>query len=174
MLRSPAENVSERTGESFTLPPPPSPPSSLRERGPCTGQDQSDDLSDVSESDSGVSDLSSDLSSGLKYKARRGSPAKSKQEGRKYKLSQGTQHRPEHRAEHRAEHRHRVVTRDNFEHNSSKEEHFLSWIKWSILIFLLFFLMLTLLIAYHVKCYNNICAISLEAKIQYYKYSSPI
>ena len=129
----------------------------------------------MSESDSGVSDLSSDISSVLKYKAKKVSLAKSKQrseEGRKYKLSQTTKHRPEHRAELRPELR--LSSRDNFQQNASKEEFFIHWIKWLILIFLIFFLMLTLLIVYHVKCYNNICAISLDAKIQYYKYSSPI
>ena len=185
MLRTPAENVSERTVESFTRSHPsssPSPSPSPSTPSPCPPSvspgDRGSSCSpcdlpgpEQSDSDSGVSDLSSEISSGLKYKTKKVSPAKSKQrseEGRKYKLSQTTKHRPEHRPEHR------LVTRDHLEVNYNKEDSFLHWIKWSILIFLIFFLMLTLLIVHHVKCFNNICAISLDAKIQYYKYSSPI
>lgn len=50
----------------------------------------------------------------------------------------------------------------------------LYWIKLILLIMVVSLLILSLLILSHVKCFNDICAISLETHINYQRYSSPI
>ena len=50
----------------------------------------------------------------------------------------------------------------------------LYWIKLILLIMIVSLLILSLLILSHVKCFNDICAISLETHINYQRYSSPI
>ena len=48
------------------------------------------------------------------------------------------------------------------------------WAKLVLLLLVFFFLIILTFIVSHVKCFNDICAISLETKIHYYKYASPI
>ena len=51
---------------------------------------------------------------------------------------------------------------------------FLYWIKLFLLIMFVFLLILILFILYHVKCFHDVCAISLDTQINYQRYSSPI
>ena len=183
-MKTPAENVSqggesvppERNVESFTMSSPSSSlsPDSLSMSSPSisTGsltmsspshlsrdsQSGSINKTEHSDSDSGVSDLSSDLTF---YKSRRPT-------GLKWRSEAGRKQRPP------VSPRQSPPTAANTTSKSDKPDPLLDWIKWSMLIFLIFLIIFTLLVFYHVKCYNNVCAISLDTKIHYYKYSSPI
>lgn len=184
ILKTPAENVSqggesvppERNVESFTMSSPSSSlsPGSLTMSSPSLSPDSltmsssshlsrdsqsgSINKTEHSDSDSGVSDLSSDLTF---YKSRRPT-------GLKWRSEAGRKQRPP------VSPRQSPPTTANTTSKSDKPDPLLDWIKWSMLIFLIFLIIFTLLVFYHVKCYNNVCAISLDTKIHYYKYSSPI
>ena len=183
-MKTPAENVSqggesvppERNVESFTMSSPSSSlsPDSLSMSSPSLSPDSltmsspshlsrdsqsgSINKTEHSDSDSGVSDLSSDLTF---YKSRRPT-------GLKWRSEAGRKQRPP------VSPRQSPPTTANTTSKSDKPDPLLDWIKWSMLIFLIFLIIFTLLVFYHVKCYNNVCAISLDTKIHYYKYSSPI
>ena len=137
--------------------------SSSSQKSPCAKIDPDD-------SDSGVSDLSSDPTfyknintfSILNYtpggkevsKSNIDSAKKSKTQ-RKFKVLPSTR-------------KSMLQMQESF-HNG-----ILYWIKLILLIMIVSLLILSLLILSHVKCFNDICAISLESHIHYQRYASPI
>lgn len=171
MLRSPAENVGhslQRNVESFTtsssspssttLSPTSSTSTSSSSCLPCDSPTVN--KAEESDSDSGVSDLSSDITF---YKSRRVSPPKSTQRSenvKKFRLPVKTKSS--------------TTSTTNTQTLPSKTDSALDCLKWPMLIFLILLLMLTTLVLFHVRCDNSVCALSLERRIHYYKYYSPI
>ena len=137
--------------------------SSSSQKSPCAKIDPDD-------SDSGVSDLSSDPTfyknintfSILNYtpggkevsKSNIESAKKSKPQ-RKFKVLQSSR-------------------KSMLQMQESFNNGILYWIKLFLLILIVSILILSLFILSHVKCFNDICAISLETHINYHRYSCPI
>ena len=152
------------TNSTSSSPSPASLSTSLSsQKGPCAEIDPDD-------SDSGVSDLSSDPTfyknintfSILNYTTRGKEVSKSKIDSAKKSKTQ----------------RKFKVLPSSRESVHQLQESFqngiLYWIKLILLIMIVSLLILSLLILSHVKCFNDICAISLETHINYQRYSSPI
>ena len=149
-------------------------PSSTPSSSSSSSHDRScDGKLDHSDSDSGVSDLSSDLTfyNGINintftptnYTPREKEMSKPTIDHttKKSKFNKKFQDFPHSR-------RSILKMQENFYHG------ILYWVKLILLVMLIFFLILTVFIVSHVKCFNDICAISLETKINYHKYASPI
>lgn len=159
--RSPSSLLTTSTSSS------PSPTSlsssSSSQKSPCAKIDPDD-------SDSGVSDLSSDPTfyknintfsilnytpTGKEVSKSNIDSAKKSRTQRKFKVPPSTR-------------KSMLQMQESF-HNG-----ILYWIKLFLLIIIVSLLILTLLILSHVKCFNDICAISLEPHIHYQRYASPI
>ena len=149
-------------------------PSSTPSSSSSSSHDRScDGKLDHSDSDSGVSDLSSDLTfyNGINintftpsnYTPREKEVSKPTIDHttKKSKFNKKFQDFPHSR-------RSILKMQENFYHG------ILYWVKLILLVMLIFLLILTVFIVSHVKCFNDICAISLETKINYHKYASPI
>jgi len=126
---------------------------------------------DLSDSDSGVSDLSSDLtffknsskiSLGKNYTPLESQVSKSSIDfTRKSKMSKKYQDLSQSR-------KLMKQMQNNF------YDGLLYWVKLIFLIVVIFLLIVFTFVLSHVKCFNDICAISIETKVHYYKYASPI
>ena len=126
---------------------------------------------DLSDSDSGVSDLSSDLtffknsskiSLGKNYTPLESQVSKSSIDfTRKSKISKKYQDLSQSR-------KLMKQMQNNF------YDGLLYWVKLIFLIVVIFLLIVFTFVLSHVKCFNDICAISIETKVHYYKYASPI
>ena len=150
---------------SFSSSPPPSLSSSSKTSS--TKPDQSD-------SDSGVSDLSLDLTfykSAKKYLPTSTSTQnyipKEKEVSKPFidgsKRSKMTRKHSEYPHPHKSSQMQEKVVDNLF-----------YWAKLIFLFFIISFLIFVTFILSHVKCFNSICAISIESQISYHKYASPI
>jgi len=126
---------------------------------------------DHSDSDSGVSDLSSDITfhqniskfSSLNYTPKEKHVSKTNSDfSKKSKFNKKSDHFSTH------------LRKSVLKSENNFYDNLLQWAKLILLTMLIFFLIILTFLLTHVKCFNDICAISLETKISYYKYASPI
>ena len=129
---------------------------------------------DHSDSDSGVSDLSLDSTfyktakkytptSILNYSPKERDVSKSNIDTACKKSKMTRKH-----SEHNQSHKLQLLLQD------SLVDGLLYWAKLFFMFLVLTFLIIVTFIASHVRCFNSICAISLESRISYHKYASPI